>query len=188
VIDTRTMTDLRMGSTLVHALPGIVLHVDSRLSTLRVGHGLTGDGHTFSACGFRVAVARAYQLFQAGRPVELTGLEAHERPCLTLSAGDDHRILPGGLCLVSDGDTCRVVAATVLPQERCREELLVDGATPGDSVPLALHWDDATEVTLIHTHPDDEGLDLAIRAVEAAFARCAAAELLDEVSPSRSRR
>jgi hypothetical protein len=98
VIDDRTMGDLRMAATLVHALPGIVLRVDGSRASHRVGHVLLGPGDE-----------------------------------------------------------------------------------PEDQVPLALHRDAATEVTLVHTGSDDDHLDLAVNAMEAALARCATAELVRDL-------
>ena len=89
-------------------------------------------------------------------------------------------MLPGGICVVRDEEGWRVVIATLLAQEVCREVLLVAGAEPEDQVPLALHRDDATGVTLVHTCSDDDHLDLAVNAIEAALARCATAELLGD--------
>ncbi len=183
MIDDRTMGDLRMAATLVHALPGIVLRVDGARASHRVGHGLVAtDDDTLTPCGFRVAVVQAHHLRERGRPISLIGLCPAERPTLTLSAEAGHDVLPGGICLVRDEEGWRVVTATLLAQEVCREVLLVAGDEPEDQVPLALHRDDATGVTLVHTCSDDDHLDLAVNAIEAALARCATAELLGDYS------
>ena len=181
MIDDRTMGDLRMAATLVHALPGIVLRVDGARASHRVGHGLVDGDRTLAPCAFRVAVVQAHRLRERGRPVGVIGLCPAERPTLSLSAEPGHDVLPGGVCLVRAEEGWRVVTATLLAQEVCREVLLVAGDEPEDQVPLALHRDDATEVTLIHTGSDDDHLDLAVAAIEAALARCATAELLRDL-------
>ena len=180
MIDDRTMGDLRMAATLVHALPGIVLRVDGARASHRVGHGVVDTDDALTPCAFRVAVVQAHHLREKGRPISLIGLCPAERPALTLSAEAGHDVLPGGICVVRDEEGWRVVIATLLPQEVCREVLLVAGAEPEDQVPLALHRDDATAVTLVHTCSDDDHLDLAVNAIEAALARCATAELLGD--------
>jgi hypothetical protein len=115
--------------------------------------------------------------------VGLVGLCPAEVPELMLVADDGHAVRPGGICVVEDEDGYLVAAATLLAREACREELAGPVEGPEDTVPLGLHRDDATEVTLIHARAhDDEGLDLAVRAVEVALARCATAELLDELA------
>jgi hypothetical protein len=183
VIDDRTMVDLRMAATLVHALPGITLHVRGDRARYRIGHGIDGMPEALTPCGFRVAVHHAHVLRRHNRGVGLVGLCPAEVPELTLEAEAGHAVRPGGICVVEEDDGYRVAAATVLPREACREQLAGPVEGPEDAVPLGLHHDDATEVTLIHAQAeDDEDLDLAIRAVEVALARCTAAELLDELA------
>jgi len=185
VIDDRTMVDLRLAATLVHALPGITLRVAGARARFRVGHGVDGNPEALTPCGFRVAVTHAHHLRRDGRPVGLVGLCPAEVPELTLEADDGHAVRPGGVCVLEDGagEGYRVAAATTLPRDVCRDELAGPVEGPEDAVPLGLHHDEATEVTLIHAHAvDDEELDLAVRAVESALARCTAAELLAELA------
>lgn len=185
MIDDRTMVDLRLAATLVHVLPGITLRVEGARARFRIGHGIEGNPEPLTPCGFRVAVTHAHQLRRQHRGVGLVGLCPAEVPALTLEADDGHAVRPGGICVVEDPDGFRVAAATVLSREACHEELAGPVEGPEDSVPIGLHRDEATEVTLIHAHAEDEeDLDLAIRAVETALARCASAELLAELTPS----
>jgi hypothetical protein len=186
VIDDRTMADFRMAATLVHALPGIVLQVDGSRTSYRVGHSLEPGVGVVPPCGFRVAVVQAHRHCEDGRPVAVSGFCPAERPGLTLSADEGHEIRPGGVCVVADEDGWRVVAATVLSREVCRDELAVAAGGPEDDVALGLHRDDDTEVTIVHTHADDgdtRALALAVRAVEAALARCTALELIESLQP-----
>jgi hypothetical protein len=186
MIDDRTMVDLRLAATLVHALPGITLRVAGARARFRVGHGVEDNPDALTPCGFRVAVTHAHHLRREGRPVGLVGLCPAEVPELTLEADDGHTVRPGGVCVLEDDEGYQVAAATVLGRQACRDELAGPVESPEDSVPLGLHRDDATEVTLIHARAeDDEDLDLAIRAVEVALARCTAAELLHELVVSR---
>jgi hypothetical protein len=183
MIDDRTMVDLRLAATLVHVLPGITLCVRGARARFRVGHGVVGNPEPLTPCGFRVAVTHAHQLRQRNRGVGLVGLCPAEVPELTLEADDGHAVRPGGICVVEDPDGYRVAAATTLGREACHAELCGPVEGPEDSVPLGLHRDEATEVTLIHARADDEeDLDLAIRAVEVALARCATAELLGDLA------
>ncbi len=151
----------------------------------RVGHGVEGNPEPLTPCGFRVAVHHAHRLRRSGGGVGFVGLCPAEVPVLELLADDGHAVRPGGICVVEDAEGYRVAAATVLPRDRCHAELSGPAEQPEDAVPLGLHRDEATDVTLIHARAEDEeDLDLTIRAVEVALARCAAAELLDELAPS----
>lgn len=185
MIDDRTMADLRMAATLVHALPGITLRVRGARASFRVGHGVDGNPEALTPCGFRVAVHHALRLRRDGRGVGLVGLCPAEVPELALEADDGHAVRPGGICVVEDDEGHRVAAATVLAPQACHTVLGGPCHGPEDAVPLGLHHDEATEVTLIHARADDEAdLDLAVRAVEVALARCATAELLAELAPA----
>ena len=183
MLDDRTMVDLRLAATLVHALPGITLQVRGDRAGFRVGHGVDGNPEPLTPCGFRVAVHHAHVLRRHHRGVGLVGLCPAEIPELTLLAERGHAVRPGGICVVEGDGGHRVAAATVLGREACREELAGPVEGPEDAVPLGLHRDEATEVTLIHAHVEDhDDLELAIRAVEVALARCATAELLDQLA------
>jgi len=191
VIDDQTMAAFRMAATLVHALPGLGLEVDGEGAGFRVGRDLPESDRHASPCGFRVAVAQAHRLRATGRPVGMAGLCPADRPTLTLSTEDECEIRPGGVCIVADDDGWRVVMATVLPREVCREELQVPDGGPEDGVALGLHHDEETEVTLVHAHAphdDPRALALAVRAVESALARCAAVELITSVEDSPTAR
>lgn len=189
MIDDRTMADFRMAATLVHTLPGLGLEVEGAGASFRVGRDLPESDHQASPCGFRVAVAQAHRLRTLGRPVGMAGLCPADRPTLTLSPEDECEIRPGGVCIVADNDGWRVVMATVLAREVCREELQVPDGGPEDAVALGLHHDEETEVTLVHAHAphdDPRALALAVRAVESALARCAALELVHAVQSTTS--
>jgi hypothetical protein len=184
VIDDRTMTDLRMAATLVHALPGITLRVAGQRARFRVGHTVEGSPEALTPCGFRMAVTHAHQLRREGRGGGFFGLCPGEVPELELTGDDGHAVRPGGICVVEDPDGFRIAAATVLAPAACHAELAGPAEGPEDAVALGLHRDEATEVTLVHARAEDEeDLELAVRAVESALARCAAAELLAELAP-----
>lgn len=189
MIDDATMAGFRMAATLVHALPGLELQVAGDGAAYRVGRDLPPGEHHANPCGFRMAVAEAHRLHREGRRVGVAGACPGERPTLTLSAGDGAELHPGGVCVAGDDEEVRVVVATLLDPEVCRDELTAPTGGPEDEVALGLHHDPATDVTLVHAHVeagDAFARALARRAVEAALARLATAELLSSLTPTRT--
>jgi len=175
MLDDEAFGALRRAATLAHAVPPMrvrVLHEGRVLLDVARGHHpeaadldrpptRDGDGTLrLPPCAFRVAVGRAHQMRGVGRPLGLLGVPDGVLPQIDVGLPTGGEAWPGGIYQVLEGRRWLYLFATTLSVERCRAVMeggVLDGAravhpaTTG-AVRIAFHGDEATEVTLVHTH------------------------------------
>lgn len=153
-------------------------------------------------CHFRVAVAKAYAQHVGGQPVAMTGVDDMSDPVIEVGLPPSDAVLPGDIYRLHNDDEWTFLFATDLDLEHAiaagaeldeahKSEcgrLVVDDGCSGDSasrvVKVAFHYDDLTDITLVHTSVPE--LDLAsadahVTALQRLLARCAIEELMGEL-------
>lgn len=197
---------LRLAAALAHGLPGVRVRVrDGDRLRVEAAWDLDPrcdlDGtHHLRPCGFRHAVAVAWDSLRNGRRTEVT-LPLDNEPDVELMLEHGHVTHPGGICALRCGGRRVQVFATTLDADRAAVVLeSIDAAALGpfvdrhdeadmtlDAEPLTvmLRPDPLVGVTLVwveddHTEPVRRGaVDLVLRAAQQ---RCAAAELDDDLA------
>lgn len=192
---------LRLAAALAHGLPGVRVRVrDADRLLVEAAWDLDPrcdlDGtHHLRPCGFRHAVAVAWESLRHGRPTGTTPPLGNE-PDVELVLEHGTVTHPGGICALRCGGRRVRVLATTLDADRAAEVLesidaasldaLVDGRRDAelllDAEPLTvlLRPDPVVGVTLVWFEDDHAGsirgeaVDLVLRAAQQ---RCAAAEL-----------
>ncbi|MDY7101019.1 MAG: hypothetical protein S0880_07510 [Actinomycetota bacterium] len=192
---------LRLAAALGHGLPGVRIRVrDGGRLLVHAAWDLDPrcdlDGtHHLRPCGFRHAVAVAWDALRRGSRAEVS-LPLGAEPDVELLLDHGHATHPGGICATRCGARRVQVFATTLDAERAaaviesidEEALGPDGADlPFTDTPLTvmLRPDPLVDVTLVWAEDtfDDPvrrgALDLVLRAAQQ---RCAAAELDDDLA------
>lgn len=112
------------------------------------------------------------------------GLPEAIEPAVDIGIRDGDRALPGGIYCVSVGDGTINGFATTLSPRQCREILERGELSPGGDA-VRLHYDAATEITLVHTVTGAEpAAQVRHRQLEDVLAAFAADELLHELAAS----
>ncbi|HVW34942.1 MAG TPA: hypothetical protein VHL53_20585 [Acidimicrobiia bacterium] len=181
------LASLRMAASLALTLPTVRVRIASPSRGLaEVGWQLEGpspDGVRLRPCAFRLAVGRAWRQRREGLDVDFCGLGDH-RPAITVSVGEEERILPGDIYQVrAESGGWHHVLATLLPPEGCHAVLGLEGP------PLAFHDDPVTGVTLVHTqtdHPDPDRFPHLAHHLTALRGRLLAEELIADPMVVRS--
>jgi len=199
MITDRALAALRIAATVNHLYPMLVTELRAGDRTvLRVGApgpgaGPTGEGGLqLTPCGFRAATARGWTQHRAGHRLRLLELDAD--PALEVESGPGDEVWPSGIARVRTGDLVVYVFGTFLVPDRCRRlarDLLDGMPAPEGLLDLVLQRDTDTDVTVVSAEVDPERADLIETAVldllESMLARYAAAELLDDLTPERTR-
>lgn len=145
------MVALRIAATLAHALPGLRVRIrDGHRTLVEIAHPAHATGPAIGPCAFRMAVARAHEEIKAGARLAFMGLPAGAEPAVDIGVRSGDQSLPGGICRLSVGDQTVHGFATTLSPRQCRNILARD-ELPMAVEAVRLHYDAATEITLVHT-------------------------------------
>lgn len=201
MIDDAAMAALRVGASLAYALPRVRLRIRSGGRPVLDVHRPPFDESplvpALPPCGFRRAVAAAYERVLGGERLALLGLPDPDGPAVEVGLAAGDRSLPGDLYRVTMGGDWLHVFATTLPIDRCVEaagdgvQTRPDGGATDryrSRVRVGFHRDDATDVTLVHTASPVGCLESAHRgrdALEGVYGRCAVVELEDHLIAAR---
>lgn len=148
------MVALRLAATLAHALPGIRVRIrDQHRTLLDVARPPHPAGRGIVPCAFRMAVTRAHEQIKAGARLAFMGLPEGTDPAVDIGVRPCDRVLPGGIYRISAGDLHIHAFATTLSRRKCRDILSRRSAPTLEDDgrdDVRLHYDAATEVTLVH--------------------------------------
>lgn len=134
-------------------------------------------------CTFRNAVARAHRLTRAGHRLQFLDLPEGDEPAVEVGLRPGDALLPGGIYRVTFEERAVHAFATTVDPARCRH--LVDD--PTTATLLGFHWDEATQITLVHLEVPSsfpEATAVAHEVLEPFLARCATDELLSQLQPT----
>lgn len=200
---------LRVAATLASVARDVRLRIgDGRRVSVEVrrppcdGEAPAGDAGRLVVppCHFRVAVGKAYAQHVCGRAVAMTGIDDTD-PVIQIGLPPSDAVLPGDIYRLQNGDEWTFLFATALDLKRAIAagaeldearpsdcgRLLVDDGTSGGArgvVKVAFHYDDLTDITLVHTSVpelDLAGADAHVSALQRLLARCAIEELMGEL-------
>lgn len=176
---------LRVAATMAYAVPTMRVRVRhgerALLDVRRPPFDGAAPGAPMPTCAFRTAVGRAHRLVQAGQHLQFLDLPEGVDPAIDIGLRTGDAALPGGIYRVAMQERWVHLFATTLDPADC-------AGLAADDEPAALllgfHWDDTTEVTLVHLDipmgcPD--AADLVEEVLEPMLARCATEELLRDL-------
>lgn len=180
------MAALRRAATLVHGLPGLRVRLrDGHRTLLEVARPPLPAGPVIGPCAFRAAVARAHEQLKGGARLTLMGLPEHVAPAVDVGVRRGDAALPGGIYRIAVGNAEVHAFATTLAPRGCRDLLDRHGGHVA-GLPVRLHHDAATEVTVVHTVGERSTRDPAhLEQLEALLAGFVADEIVHEVAAMR---
>jgi hypothetical protein len=176
---------LRVAATTAFALPTIRLrirHGERAILDVRRPDPSGGlPGRSMPPCAFRNAVARAHRLVRDGHQLQFLDLPDGDEPAIDIGLRTGDALLPGGIYRVTFQERWVHAFATTLEPARCQRLAGDDLAT---TALLGFHWDEATEVTLVHLETRaacPEAATVVHEVLEPFLARCATEELLSQL-------
>lgn len=184
------MEALRLAATLAHTVPAIRVRLRHEgrvvVDVAQPGTPIpAGTARAVTPCGFRTAVAGAWERHRSGEPVSLLGLPAD--PSVELGVPPCGRSFPAGIHRVAMPGRQLYVVGASLPNEVCRAETTAYTdplVAPAGMWGLGLREDTATEVTVIYAELDAHHLGnepAVLDVLEGLVARLAVRRLLDGV-------
>lgn len=172
------MMAMRVAATLAHGLPTIRVRIRHEDRTLLEVANPSEAGAAVGACAFRRAVACAHEQTKRGLRIGFMGLPEGADPAVDVGVRRGDAVLPGGIYRVAMRDDVVHGFVTTLPPRQCRP---IIESLPDDRV-IRLHYDAATEATLVHTVlPRGEARDHGVH-LEPLLAALVADEVLHELA------